>query len=325
LLLQLHYGILLRSWGRFRCTNQTTPQPTNFNTTQPNSILSYAWQLQKDGKAEETVQTALLRLKRIASLTNINDPEQVKATLATLKWKNSSKRQVAVIYTGYLKYIGKTWNAPKYMKENPIAFIPTEQEIDSLISAGRTRTSAFLQLLKETGARMGEAMQLKWIDIDEQRRTIHITAEKGSNDRILPISNRLIGMLNQLPKKNDKVFITRKHSLRVTFEKLRERTATKLNNPRLNAIHLHTFRHWKGTMEYHKTKDIIHVKTILGHKKIETTMIYINLENAIFSNDDNEYTCKATKDTTEATKLIEIGFQYVTTTPDNLMLFRKRK
>jgi integrase len=325
LLPRRHYEISFRNWGKFRCNNRNAGEPTELDTKRPNSILAYAWQLQKDGKAEETVQTAILRLNRLARVTDINDPEQVKATLATLKWKNSSKRQVAVIYTGYLKYIGKTWNAPHYMKENPVAFIPTEQEIDSLISAGRTKTASFLQLLKETGARMGEVLKLKWIDIDEQRRTVHITAEKGSNDRILPISNRLIGMLNQLPKKNDKVFNTVKHSLRTTFEKLRERTATKLNNPRLNAIHLHTFRHWKGTMEYHKTKDIIHVKTVLGHQDIKSTMVYINLENAIFCNDDNEYTCKATKDTTEATKLVEVGFQYVTTTPDGLMLFRKRK
>ena len=324
MLLRWHYEISFRNWGRFRCTYQNTGEPTNFQPSQPNSIIAYAWQLQKDGKAEETVQTALLRLNRLASVTNIDDPEQVKATLATLKWKNSSKRQVTVIYTGYLKYIGKTWNAPHYMKENPIAFIPTEQEIDSLISAGRTKTSAFLQLLKETGARMGEVMKLKWIDIDEQRRTVYITAEKGSNDRILPISNRLIGMLNQLPKKNDKVFNTVKHSLRVTFEKLRERTATKLNNPRLNAIHLHTFRHWKGTMEYHKTKDIIHVKTVLGHKDIKSTMIYINLENALFTADTDEWTSKTAKTPDECMKLIDAGFTLADTI-DATHIYRKRK
>ena len=40
---------------------------------------------------------------------------------------------------------------------------------------------------------------------------------------------------------------------------------------------------------------------------------------------DDEYACRATKDDKEATDLIEHGFQYVTTTPNGLMLFRKRK
>jgi hypothetical protein len=42
-----------------------------------------------------------------------------------------------------------------------------------------------------------------------------------------------------------------------------------------------------------------------------------------FKGDD--YTSKATKDTEEARQLIENGFEYVCTTPDEVMLFRKRK
>jgi integrase len=128
-----------------------------------------------------------------------------------------------------------------------------------------------------------------------------------------------------IPKINDKVFQQDTHTLRTTFEALRKRTAKKLNSPRLKGIHLHTFRHYKGTMEYHKTKDIIHVKTVLGHKHIESTMVYINLEAALFLSDSDEWTSKATNNTKEATTLIENGFEYIATTPDGLMLFRKRK
>jgi len=42
-----------------------------------------------------------------------------------------------------------------------------------------------------------------------------------------------------------------------------------------------------------------------------------------FKGDD--YTSKATKDSEEARQLIENGFEYVCTTPDEIMLFRKRK
>jgi len=113
--------------------------------------------------------------------------------------------------------------------------------------------------------------------------------------------------------------------MRRTYEALRKRTIAKLANPRLKRITFHTFRHWKGTMEYHKTKDILHVKTTLGHKYIGSTMTYINLESAIFHITNEEYTCKTAENTNEATQLIENGFEYVTTTPDALMLFRKRK
>ena len=39
----------------------------------------------------------------------------------------------------------------------------------------------------------------------------------------------------------------------------------------------------------------------------------------------DEYTSKATKDTKQARQLIENGYEYVCTTPDEIMLFRKRK
>jgi integrase len=200
-----------------------------------------------------------------------------------------------------------------------------EKELDALICAGLPRTAMLLQLLKETGARIAEAQQLKWTDIDFERRVITITGKKGSNNRILPISIKLVAMLKSIPKINENIFQVSIHSLRTTLEKLRTRQMKKLNNPRLGKIHFHTFRHWKGTMEYHKTKDIIHVKTVLGHRNIENTMLYINIESALFLTTSDEWTCKATTNDKEVQPLIESGFEYHLTTPNGLMIFRKRK
>jgi len=280
--------------------------------------------MKKDGKADSTIETAVARLTRLTKLCNIDDSEQVRATLATLDWQNNTKHHVAQVYTYFLRFLGKTWTSPKYTKEHGLPFIPTEEEINTLISAGSHRTATRLQLLKETGARIGELDKLEWTHIDTERKTIYITAEKGSNSRILPISTQLIAMLNLLPRLNDKVFQVNKENFRKTFESLRNRTAIKLDNPRLKKIHLHTFRHWKGTTEYHKTKDIIHVKTVLGHKRIESTMVYINLESALYLATSDEWTHIVAKTLDEACKAIDAGFEYVTEM-DGLKLFRKRK
>jgi len=302
------------------------PKKKTVNVRNLGSIMNYGWHLKKNGRADATIETAIDRLKRLAKLCNIQEPEQVKETLATLKWQNSTKHNVATIYTYYLEYLGKTWIKPKYTKQYKIPFIPTETEIDSLISCGTIKTATLLQLLKETGARIGEIAPLKWIDIDLQRRTINITAEKGSNSRILPISTKLVAMLNNLPKINENVFQTNKHNLRRTFEALRKRAIKKLGTPRLQKISFHTFRHWKGTTEYHKTKDIIHVKTVLGHRNIESTMVYINIESALYLATSDEYTCKVAVDIEQTKELIEAGFEYITGEYiDGGKLFRKRK
>jgi len=58
-----------------------------------------------------------------------------------------------------------------------------------------------------------------------------------------------------------------------------ELIAAKLQNSRIKKISFHTFRHFKGTMEYAKTRDILHVMQVLGHKNIKNTLLYTQLTN----------------------------------------------
>jgi len=55
--------------------------------------------------------------------------------------------------------------------------------------------------------RSGEALRLKWTDIDFKRQIIIFNEpEKHGNPRVFNISSKLIEMLNSLPKKSDRVF-----------------------------------------------------------------------------------------------------------------------
>ena len=77
-------------------------------------------------------------------------------------------------------------------------------------------------------------------------------------------------------------------------------------------------------MEYHKTKDIIHVQRLLGHKNIQNTLIYITIENALFTDINDEFHVRTAKTIEEACKLVEVGFESVTEIED-VKIFRKRK
>ena len=200
-----------------------------------------------------------------------------------------------------------------------------EQEIDQLIACCGKTIGTFLQLTKETGARPGEIWNLHWIDLDKERRVVRINnPEKGSNPRILPISTQLINRLERLPKRSEKIFKAMLSSINDSFYKQRKRAAYKLGNPRILKICFKTLRHWKATMEYHKTKDIIHVKTILGHKNINNTMIYIHLESMLFASTADEFHVRVTAAPKEIVKLLEVGFEYVCE-HDGAKFFRKRK
>ena len=187
--------------------------------------------------------------------------------------------------------------------------------------------STFLQTLKETGMRSGEAWQLKWNDIDLESSTVRITPEKGSNPRIVHLSKKLIGMLNALPKNyQDRVFSNPGHPLdyyRDNYCQQRKRIANKLQNPRLQRITFHTLRRWKGTIEYHRTKDTLHVMQILGHKNIKNTLLYVQLAEELFK-DEIEFISKVAKTENEICSLVEAGFEYVCEFNGH-KIFRKKK
>jgi len=77
-------------------------------------------------------------------------------------------------------------------------------------------------------------------------------------------------------------------------------------------------------MEYHKTRDILRVKEMLGHRDIDNTMLYVQVEKTLFEDDNDEFIVKTAKDPVEIKSLLKVGFQYVCE-KDGLMFFRKRK
>ena len=83
-------------------------------------------------------------------------------------------------------------------------------------------------------------------------------------------------------------------------------------------------RYWKATMLYHQTKDILYVKQFLGYRRIETTLLYIQLAEVIFKETVDEFTVRVAKKDEEITKLLEVGFEFICE-KDGLLYFRKRK
>ena len=76
-------------------------------------------------------------------------------------------------------------------------------------------------------------------------------------------------------------------------------------------------------MLYHQTKDMYYVMQRLGHKSIKNTLLYVQLEEALFQG-ECEYISKAARTEKEICSLIEAGFDYVTEF-QGAKIFKKRK
>jgi len=304
------------------------PTTANPSSQQINGqLVQFLNYCRKEALSEETVNTKY-KILRIMLRNNINldDPEQVKLFIATNeKWSNGHKSQAVYAYNTYAKMKSIQWTIPNYPKNETIPFVPTEIEIDALIDGTCKKISIVLQAIKETGFRIGELWRCKWVDIDEEKSTLKCNQpEKRCKPREVRISAKLLARFNTLPKTNDFIFgKTRLGFTREQFDRQRNKLAVKLNNLRLKQIHFHTFRHYHATKLYNETKSLIEVMARLGHRNINSTMVYTHIVQ--FDEESQNYHHAMARNEKEAGELIDNGWTYILTTPQNIMMFRKRK
>ena len=292
-------------------------------------LTVYQVKATQQGKAEATVRERSRILVRLAKKADLNDPPEVWETIDKYpNWSENTKSFASSAYKSFCRIfqiqIPRYLDFCKWISPEKLPFIPLEKEIDALIAGCNRKTAAFLQLLKETALRSGEAWNLKYSDLDFETRILTMNnPEKRGKPRQFRLSEGLIAMLKALPRRSnspDKLFLGSQMGFRTTFLYQRRRVAATLQNPRILKIHFHTLRHWKATIEYHKTKDILHVQNLLGHRNVNSTMLYTHLID--FKGE--EYHSATAKTVDEAKDLIEKGFEYVTQM-DGVKLFRKRK
>jgi integrase len=295
-------------------------------STVTHAIINVLIKMKNNGKADVTIKFVSKALNRIQQFADLDNPQQVKQYIANLETANGYKKNLCFAYKQYCDYYKIKWEKPVYYQEPKPIRIPTTAQLDMLIAnSGRVMT-AKLTLSKETGLRPVEVCKLKVKDVNLGQKTVYPTTAKHGAPRILKISNSLREILrthinHYKLNPNDKLFKGSSDNYGKHYRLHRNRLAERLHKPELKNIRLYDFRHYFATQLYAKTKDILFVKQQMGHKRIETTLIYTQL----LSVNEDEWTCKATTNDNEAQNLIENGFEYVTTTPNELMLFRKRK
>jgi integrase len=284
--------------------------------------------MKNNAKSDYSITFVDKSLTCISKHADLNEPEQVKTFIANLQTSNGYKRNLSIAYNKYCQYYKIAWNMPLYKTDAKMIKIPTTAKLDMLIAHAGRILSIKLSISKETGLRPIELHNLKVKDLDLDQKTIYPTTAKHGSARAFKISNNLQTTLQNYINTsklnlNDKLFKDTAENYGKHYRLARNSLARKLNDQTFRTIRLYDWRHYYGTMTYAKTKDILFVKQQLGHKKIETTMIYVQLYNLLNPNED-EYTCKTATNVKDATQLIENGFEYIQEI-DGIRLYRKRK
>jgi len=282
--------------------------------------------MRKEAYEDTTIKATAKRLKHLQKNCHLADPESVKIFVANKKCGNAFKESLIEAYDILMRSNNQQWNKPFYARYDKLPKIPTEEKINMLISNSSTRMALFLSMSKDLGSRPIELTWLKVTDINLQNGTINLTGAKhtvGRNGKLKP--NTLEMLKAYINKKglhqDDRLFPTESENISESYRRLRKALAKKLQDPTIQEIRLYDFRHFKASTEYHKTKDLLYVKALLGHKDLRTTLRYTQLIEAL---EDDEYTVKTATNIKEATELLEHGFTYIQDI-DGIKLYRKRK
>jgi integrase len=288
-------------------------------------IFNVAVKLQRLGFSEAYITTMVRALKKIAKHCDLFNTNEVLTYIAKLNVMDSYKANLCDFYKHFANHCNIPFIKPRYRRDHKLPYVPTSEEISLFIAHSKQKYAVIYSILRDTGIRPVELSNLKLKDIDLENGILNIYSAKHGVPRKVKVKPSTLAMIKRFVQNHnfgldDKLFPP-SDKITNTFCRLRYELAKKLQNPNIKKIKLYSFRHHYATDLYFRTKDLLLTKEMLGHRNINNTMIYTHL---IKLDNEEKYYSATAKTIEEASKLIENGFEYVTTFND-VMIFRKRK
>jgi integrase len=153
-----------------------------------------------------------------------------------------------------------------------------EGEEARLLESAATTSALFVGIIKfelETGARLGELLNLQWSDVNQTRRTALLRETKNGDSRTIPLSTSAISALNALPRNisDKRVFYSWKAS--DSFSKTWVRCCTRA---KIADLKFHDLRHEAVSRLFEKGLNVMEVASISGHKTLAMLKRYTHLK-----------------------------------------------
>ena len=138
-----------------------------------------------------------------------------------------------------------------------------KDDIDTLMDAISHSKVTYLKPLIliaiETGLRQGELVKLMWSDVDLDSRLLKVKDTKNGEDRVVPLSNKALVILQSLPRLGATVFNASHSSLQNAWKRLIKRSG-------LFDLHFHDLRHEAISRFIERGLTIPEAASISGHK-----------------------------------------------------------
>lgn len=181
-----------------------------------------------------------------------------------------------------MKHVFKKAEDWGFVKENPVRGMQmlkvqkksirylSDNEIDEILKKAQGIWRAIVIMFLETGLRAGELSRLAWKDIDVEKRILAVHQTKSYKPRYIEISDRLLKVLESLPKDEAKVFP-------FGTDYVIHRVSKICEDAGMEDVTCHVLRHTFASRLVMAGVNLRTVQALMGHSNITTTMVYSHL------------------------------------------------
>lgn len=248
--------------------------------------------------APASIQNYLRELRFLFEFYHDRTPDDIGADQITdyiLFLKNTFNsgkdkcRMAAHAYAFFSKKImNKPYEVPSTIYPRKSFTVPnvlTEEEVQQMLACCRTiKQRAILELFYSTGIRLSECRLLEFSAIDSRTMRILIRKGKGNKDRFVLLSPRCLNTLRSYYKDfrpQRYLFEGSTPGVAMHARSIQHAINELYKSAGLagKGFNVHTLRHSFATHLLNQGSDLYTVKELLGHSKIETTMIYLHLQD----------------------------------------------
>ena len=243
------------------------------------SYLDYLQNVLKKNPEDVSWQELRNYVKWLQNSRNLSD-RTINCAIAQLRF-----------FTIYVLH--KPWDSsqlPNRRFDKYLPFVPSQKETFKFINTiPDIKQKAMVAVMYSAGLRIGEVCHLRYGDINRNTMKVHILHSKNHQERYAPLSKHALDILTNywfecgrptgwlFPKQHDP---DRPIDTFFLSRNIHEHEA-RLGWPR--RLTCHSFRHALGTHLYENGTDLLTISKILGHKSLNSTVIYVHLAANSFS------------------------------------------
>jgi integrase len=223
-------------------------------------------------------------LKRLHRDSDLSDPVKVERWVFDLKCSNKTRSIFFDAYNHYCLANEIKWHKPVLKLESYPVKVPTEERINLIISTATKKYSTIFQISKH-GLRPDEISKIMLRDLDLEKGELNVRTSKLGLERTLRLKLESKDLVKDYVQRfkiqgvNQRLFPESK-TIKEKWRFYRKRAYDKFKDPELLKIRLYDLRHWFGTTTYIRTRDIFHVKYLMGHRNIQSTLYYMHQQRA---------------------------------------------